>query len=59
MKQSTTDQIEGTLHSLKGTIKEKAGEVVGNPTLEKEGQKEKLAGEIQKKAGEIEKVFDK
>ena len=59
MKQSTTDQVEGTAHSVKGGIKEKVGNVIGNPDLEAEGQKEKLAGEIQKKAGQIEKVFEK
>ena len=59
MKQSTTDQVEGTAHSVKGVVKEKVGNVIGNPDLEAEGQKEKLAGEIQKKAGQIEKVFEK
>ncbi len=59
MKQSTSDQIEGSVHSLKGHAKQKVGEVIGNPKLEAEGQKERLAGEIQKKAGQIEKVFEK
>ena len=59
MKQSTTDQIEGTLHSLKGKAKQKTGEVIGNPNLAAEGKKERVAGEVQKKAGQIEKVFEK
>ena len=59
MKQSTSDQIEGNVHALKGQAKQKVGEVIGNPDLEAEGQKERLAGEIQKKAGQIEKVFEK
>jgi uncharacterized protein YjbJ (UPF0337 family) len=59
MKKSTTDQVEGAVHSLKGQAKEKVGEVVGNPKLETEGKAERLAGEIQKKAGQIEKVFEK
>ena len=59
MKKSTADQVEGTVHSLKGQVKAKVGEVVGNPKLEAEGRKERLAGEIQKKAGQIEKVFEK
>ena len=59
MKDSTADQLEGAVHSVKGTVKEKVGNVIGNPNLEAEGQKEKLAGEIQKKAGQLEIVFEK
>jgi uncharacterized protein YjbJ (UPF0337 family) len=59
MKPSTTDQIEGKLHELKGKVKEKAGEVTNNPTLAAEGQNENLAGKVQKKVGQIEKVFEK
>ncbi len=59
MKDSTADQLEGAVHSVKGKVKEKVGHVIGNPDLETEGQKERLAGEIQKKAGQIKKVFEK
>jgi uncharacterized protein YjbJ (UPF0337 family) len=59
MKPSTNDQIEGTLHELKGKVKEKAGQVTGNPDLETEGQGEQLAGTVQKKIGQIEKVLEK
>ncbi len=59
MKPSTTDQIQGTLHELKGTAKQKAGQVTNNPDLTAEGQGEKLAGKVQKKIGQIEKVFEK
>jgi uncharacterized protein YjbJ (UPF0337 family) len=59
MKPSTTDQIQGTLHELKGKAKEKAGQVTNNPNLTAEGQNEKLAGKVQKKVGQIEKVFEK
>lgn len=59
MKPSTKDQIEGTLHELKGEVKEKLGQATDNPDLEAEGQVEKLAGSIQKKVGQIEKVFEK
>ena len=44
---------------MKGKVKEKAGQVVGNPDLEAEGQKENLVGKVQKKVGQIEKVFEK
>jgi uncharacterized protein YjbJ (UPF0337 family) len=59
MSSSTTDQVNGKLHELKGKVKEKAGQVVGNPDLEAEGQNENLAGKVQKKVGQIEKVFEK
>jgi uncharacterized protein YjbJ (UPF0337 family) len=59
MKTSTTDQIEGNLHELKGKVKEKAGQVTGNPDLTAEGQSEKLDGQVQEKVGQIKKVFEK
>jgi uncharacterized protein YjbJ (UPF0337 family) len=59
MKPSTKDQAEGTLHEMKGKVKEKAGQVTNNPDLTNEGQAEKLAGKVQRKVGQVEKVFEK
>ncbi len=59
MKPSTKDQIEGTLHELKGKVKAKAGQVVGNANLAAKGQDEKLAGKVQQKVGQIKRVFEK
>jgi len=59
MKPSTKDQIEGKFHELKGTIKEKAGQVTDSPNLENKGQSEKLAGKVQKKVGQFEEVLEK
>jgi len=59
MNPSTNDQIEGTLHQVKGKIKEVAGKVGNNPNLEADGQAENVAGTIQEKVGQIEKVFEK
>ena len=59
MKPSTKDQIKGELHELKGTVKQKVGQIANNPNLAAEGQSEKLAGKIQKKVGQIKKVFEK
>jgi uncharacterized protein YjbJ (UPF0337 family) len=59
MKASTTDQIEGNIHEMKGKIKEKAGQATNNPDLTAEGQDENLAGKVQKKVGQIKKVFEK
>jgi len=59
MKPSTKDQLKGTLHVMKGKVKEKAGQVTDNPNLEAEGQAEQLAGKVQNKVGQIEKVLEK
>jgi uncharacterized protein YjbJ (UPF0337 family) len=57
MKDSTSNQVEGALHELKGAVKEKVGEIVNDPDLQTEGQAEKLAGKVQSKIGQIEKVL--
>jgi uncharacterized protein YjbJ (UPF0337 family) len=59
MKPSTKDQVEGTFHEVKGTMKEKAGRVIKNPNVTRDGRAEKVAGTIQKKVGQVEKVFEK
>ena len=59
MKSSTKDQLEGTFHELKGKVKEVAGKLSDNPTLEAEGTGEKIAGKIQGKFGQVKKVFGK
>jgi uncharacterized protein YjbJ (UPF0337 family) len=59
MNDSAKDKVEGTLHDLKGTIKEKVGRATNDPNMEAEGTDEKLGGKVQKKVGDIEKVFEK
>jgi uncharacterized protein YjbJ (UPF0337 family) len=59
MKNSTKDQAEGTLHEVKGKVKEKVGRATNNPNLVEDGQDEKIAGKVQKKIGQVEKVFEK
>ena len=59
MKSSTKDKTVGTLHELKGKIKEFAGTLSDNPKLQAEGTGEKIAGKLQKKIGQVEKVFEK
>jgi uncharacterized protein YjbJ (UPF0337 family) len=59
MTNSTTDKLKGTLHEVKGKVKEKVGQVTNDPDLESEGQVENLSGKIQKKVGEVKQVFDK
>jgi uncharacterized protein YjbJ (UPF0337 family) len=57
MKSSTRDKAEGTLHKIKGKVKEVAGKLTDNPKLEAEGTAEKVAGKVQGKVGEVKKVL--
>lgn len=50
MKSSTRNNAEGTLHKLKGKVKETVGKIVGNPDLKAKGKKEKMQGKIQKQS---------
>jgi uncharacterized protein YjbJ (UPF0337 family) len=59
MKPSMKDKLEGTLHEVKGKVKEVTGKVIDNPKLQGEGTGEKLAGKAQKKVGEFKKVVGK
>lgn len=57
MKPSTDDKATGKIHEVKGTIKEKVGELTGNPDLEADGRAEKNAGKAQNWVGKVEKAF--
>jgi uncharacterized protein YjbJ (UPF0337 family) len=59
MKPSTQNEIAGKVHEVKGTIKQKVGQLTNNPDLEGEGIGEKIAGKVQKKIGQVEKVIEK
>ena len=59
MKSSTRDTVEGSLHRVRGKLKEIVGKTVGNPNLEVEGTVENFKGKVQKKSGRIKKVLDK
>jgi uncharacterized protein YjbJ (UPF0337 family) len=59
MNPGTKDEIAGRVHEVKGTIKEKVGELTNDPDLEGEGIGEKIAGKVQKKIGQVEKVIEK
>jgi uncharacterized protein YjbJ (UPF0337 family) len=56
MKPSTKNEVEGKLHEVKGTVKEKVGHLTNNPNMEADGAGEKVAGKVQKKVGEFEKA---
>jgi uncharacterized protein YjbJ (UPF0337 family) len=59
MKPSTENQVEGAIHEVKGTIKEKVGQLTNDPNLEGEGVGEQIAGTVQKKIGQVQKVIEK
>ncbi|MDR3747072.1 MAG: CsbD family protein [Acidobacteriota bacterium] len=56
MKPSTDDKTTGKLHEVKGTIKQKVGELTRNSDLEAEGRAEKNAGKVQNWVGKVEKA---
>ena len=56
MKPSTDDKVTGTLHEVKGAIKQKAGELTKNRDLAAEGEVEKNAGKVQHFVGKVEKA---
>jgi len=59
MKSSTKDKAKGTFHEAKGKVREVAGKIMGNPTLEAKGRVEYMAGKAQEKIGQIKKVIGK
>jgi uncharacterized protein YjbJ (UPF0337 family) len=55
VKSSTQDNAEGTWHKVKGKVKEIAGKVTRNPTLEAKGRVEGKTGKLQGMIGRIKK----
>ena len=57
------DQVKGRVEEAKGSVKETAGKVVGNPNLQTEGSVDKAAGRAQATYGDakeqIKKAVDK
>ncbi len=58
MNSSTEDKAEGIVKEAVGAVKEKTGEVIGNPNLQDRGTAEKVEGKVQQKVGDVKKVFD-
>ena len=56
MKPSTDDKATGTLHEVKGAIKQKAGELTNDPDLAANGEVEKNRGKAQHFVGKVEKA---
>jgi len=45
------DEVKGKGKKIKGQVKDKVGEVIGNPDLEAEGEAERIEGEVQESFG--------
>ncbi len=48
------DQVKGQVNVVKGSVKEAAGKLVGNPNLEAEGKVQKIVGKVQTSVGDVE-----
>jgi uncharacterized protein YjbJ (UPF0337 family) len=59
MNPSTENEIAGKVHEVKGTIKEKVGQLTDDPNLEGEVVVENITGKIQNKFGQMEKAIEK
>jgi uncharacterized protein YjbJ (UPF0337 family) len=59
MKPSTNDRVKGKFHEVKGTVKEKAGQLTNDPGLQAEGIVETAAGRVQGILGQVEKSLEK
>ena len=57
MKTSTKDNLTGSFHEVKGTIKEEVGRVTGNRNLKAEGKAEKKAGKVQQRIGHAKEAI--
>jgi len=49
------DQVKGRVNEAKGTIKEVAGKLVGNESMEAKGKVQKNLGKAQAKFGDVKK----
>ena len=49
------DEIKGKAEKAKGYVKDKAGEILGNPDLEAEGEAERAAGTVREGVGKAKR----
>jgi len=59
MQASTKDIARGTLHQLKGKVKEVAGMISDHPKLEADGATERITGKVQVKIGQFNQFWGK
>jgi uncharacterized protein YjbJ (UPF0337 family) len=58
MKPSTEDKTTGTLHEVKGTVKQTVGKITNDPNLEADGSAEKNSGKVQNIVGKAEELLN-
>ena len=49
------DEMKGKAEKAKGYVKDKAGEILGNPELEAEGEAERAAGTVREGLGKAKR----
>lgn len=55
MSTPNKDEVEGKFDQVKGTVKDKAGEVLGDRQMEAEGEAEHAKGETQESWGKVKR----
>jgi uncharacterized protein YjbJ (UPF0337 family) len=49
------DELKGTAEKAKGKMKRKAGDIMGDEQMEREGRAEEATGELREEAGEAKR----
>jgi uncharacterized protein YjbJ (UPF0337 family) len=52
------DQLKGRFEEMKGGVKEATGKLVGDKTLEKEGNFQKNVGKVQENVGDLKQSIE-
>ena len=53
------DQVKGQIRGVKGNLKEVAGRVLGDKTMENKGNIQNAAGKVQKAYGDLKEEIKK
>ncbi|HKQ79508.1 MAG TPA: CsbD family protein [Blastocatellia bacterium] len=53
------DEVKGKGKKIKGEVKDKVGEIIGNPDLEAEGEAERIEGVVQESFGRTRRKIGK
>lgn len=51
------NQINGTVKDIVGTVQEKAGQLIGNPSQEAKGLQKQVQGRAKKRLGDIQEII--
>ena len=53
------DQVKGDIKQAKGQVKETAGKILGDKTLENRGKLKNIEGRFQKSYGDVKQAINK